>query len=61
LLNVYEKNFGNDDDEKIESALSKLTGLTLPEGSPPAEWTRNWNLRADEDQTMAKIAIEPRE
>ncbi|MGD8543185.1 MAG: hypothetical protein PVI39_12900 [Desulfobacteraceae bacterium] len=61
LLNVYEKNFGNDDDEKIESALSKLTGLTLPEGSPPAEWTRNWNLRADEDHTMAKIAIEPRE
>jgi hypothetical protein len=61
LLNVYEKNFGNDDDEKIESALSKLTGLTLPEGSPPEEWKRNWNLTADEGQAMAKIAIAPRE
>ena len=47
LLNVYEKNYGNDDDEKIESALSKLTGLTLPEGSPPEEWKRNWNHMAD--------------
>lgn len=61
LLSVYEKNFGNDDDEKIESALSKLTGLTLPEGSPPEEWRRNWDLRADKDHTMAKIAIEPGE
>jgi hypothetical protein len=61
LLKVYEKNFGNDDDEKIESALSKLTGLTLPEGSPPEEWKRNWNLTADEGQAMAKIAIAPRE
>lgn len=61
LLKVYEKNFGNDDDEKIESALSKLTGLTLAEGSPPEEWKRNWNLTADEGHAMAKIAIEPRE
>jgi hypothetical protein len=61
LLKVYKKNFGNDGDEKIESALSKLTGLTLPEGSPPEEWKRNWNLKADEDHTIAKMAIEPRE
>ena len=47
LLNAYEKNYGNDDDKKIESALSKLTGLVLPEGSPPEEWKRNWNLKAD--------------
>lgn len=47
LLNVYEKIYGNDDDEKIELALSKLTGLTLPEGSPPEEWKRNWNLNMD--------------
>ena len=47
LLNVYEKFYGNDDDEKIELALSILTGLTLPEGSPPEEWKRNWNLKAD--------------
>ena len=47
LLNVYEKIYGNDGDEKIELALSKLTGLSLPEGSPPEEWKRNWNLKAD--------------
>jgi hypothetical protein len=61
LLKVYEKNFGNDGDGKIESALSKLTGFTLPEGSPPEEWKRNWDLKADEDHTVAKVAIEPRE
>jgi hypothetical protein len=61
LLKVYEKFFGNDGDEKIESALSKLTGLNLPEGSPPEEWKRNWNLKADEDQTIAKVTMEPRE
>lgn len=61
LLKVYEKNFGNDDDEKIELALSKLTGLTLPEGSLPEEWKRNWDLREDKDHTMAKMATEPRE
>ena len=47
LLNIYEKIYGNDGDEKIELALSKLTGLTLPEGSPPEEWKRNWNLNTD--------------
>jgi len=61
LLKVYEKFFGNDGNEKIESALSKLTGLTLPEGSAPEEWKRNWNLKADEYHTIAKMAIEPRE
>ena len=53
LLNVYEKNYGNDD-EKIESALSKLTGLTLSEGSPPQEWKRNWNLKADRGPYYSK-------
>lgn len=47
LLNVYEKIYGNDDDEKIELAISKLTGLTLPEGSPPGNWKMNWNHMAD--------------
>lgn len=62
LLNAYEKNYGNDNDEKIESALSKLTGLTLPEGSPPEEWKRNWNLKADGGATtIAEVANEPRE
>ena len=54
LLNVYQKNYGKDDDEKIESALSKLTGLALPEGSLPEEWKRNWNLKADRGAYYSK-------
>ena len=44
LFSIYEKIYGNDGDKKIELALSKLTGLSLPEGSPPEEWRRSWNL-----------------
>jgi hypothetical protein len=38
LINAYERIFGAAEDEKVESALSKLTGLNLPEGSSPYIW-----------------------
>lgn len=38
LINAYERIFGAAEDEKVESALSKLTGLNLPEGSSPDIW-----------------------
>ena len=38
LIKAYERTFGADEDEKVELALSKLTGLNLPEGSSPDTW-----------------------
>jgi hypothetical protein len=38
LINAYERIFGTAEDEKVESALFKLTGLNLPEGSSPDIW-----------------------
>jgi len=38
LINAYERIFGASEDEKVESALFKLTGLDLPEGSSPDIW-----------------------
>ena len=38
LIKAYERIFGADEGEKVESALSKLTGLSLPEGSSPDAW-----------------------
>jgi hypothetical protein len=61
LLSAYSRIYGDDGDDKIESSLSKLTGLTLPEGTPPAKWKRNWNLKTDRGPTIAKAANEPRE
>jgi hypothetical protein len=60
LLNVYQRNYGKYEDDKIELALSKLTGLALPEDSPPEEWKRKWDLKTDRGPTIAKATNEVR-
>jgi hypothetical protein len=52
LLEAYARIYGNDEDETVEKALSKMTGISLPEGSPPEKWRKHWNLNA-------KIQIQP--
>ena len=38
LIDAYARIYDNDENEKVELALSKLTGLSLPEGSSPDAW-----------------------
>lgn len=38
LVDAYARIYGSDDDAKIEIALSKLTGFSLPAGSAPEAW-----------------------
>jgi hypothetical protein len=52
LIDAYERIFGAVEDEKVESALSKLTGLNLPEGSSPVIWKEQ--LTADSKTTTKR-------
>ena len=38
LIDAYARIYGIDEDDKIERALAKLTGFSLPEGSSPEAW-----------------------
>jgi len=53
LIKAYERIFGADEDEKVESALSKLTGLNLPEGSSPDIWKEQ--LTAESQKTNNRL------
>ena len=47
LIDAYARIYGEYEDEKVELALSKLTGLSLPEDSSPSAWKKQL---AAEDQ-----------
>jgi hypothetical protein len=40
LIDAYARIYGEYEDEKVELALSKLTGLNLPEDSSPSDWKK---------------------
>ena len=42
LIDAYMRTSNKDENRKIEQALARLTGLNLPEGSPPDIWKATW-------------------
>ena len=46
LIDAYARIYGEYEDEKVELALSKLTGLRLPDGSSPSAWKKQLAAKA---------------